>query len=50
MAAPPSLEGANHDADQFKFEPLSSDVAVSELTVPGTVATGAAVVVMMLLD
>lgn len=31
------LEGADHDADQFKFEPLSSEEAVNEVTVPGTV-------------
>jgi hypothetical protein len=39
MAEPPLLEGADHDADQFRLEPLSKEVALSELTVPGTVAT-----------
>ena len=33
------LEGADHDADQFKFVPLSADVAVNEVTRPGTVGT-----------
>jgi hypothetical protein len=36
MAEPPLLEGADHDADQFRLEPLSADVAVSEVTMPGT--------------
>jgi hypothetical protein len=27
----------DHDADQFRLEPLSEDVADNELTVPGTV-------------
>ena len=47
MAAPPSLEGADHEADQFKFVPLSKEDAVSELTVPGTVTTGAETVAVL---
>jgi len=42
MAAPPLLEGADHEADQSRLEPLSKDVAVSELTVPGTVVVATA--------
>lgn len=41
MADPPLLEGADHEADQFKFDPLREEVAVRELTTPGTVAAGA---------
>ena len=37
MTDPPLLEGADHEADQFKFVPLSADDAVNEVTVPGTV-------------
>ena len=51
MAAPPSLEGADHDADQFKLEPLSKEVALSELTVPGTVlATAVHLAYIVILD
>jgi hypothetical protein len=31
------LEGADHEADQFRLEPLSNEEAVNEFTVPGTV-------------
>jgi hypothetical protein len=37
IVAPPLFDGADHDADQFKFVPLSSEEAVNELTVPGAV-------------
>ena len=51
MADPPLLEGADHDADQFRLEPLSKEVALSELTVPGTVlATAVHLAYMVILD
>ena len=46
IADPPLLVGADHEADQFKFVPLSEEVAVNEVTVPGTVRTGAETVAL----
>jgi hypothetical protein len=37
IAAPPLLVGADHDADQFRFPEVSDEVAVKDVTNPGTV-------------
>ena len=46
IADPPLFEGADHEADQSKLVPLSKEEAVNEVTVPGTVETGAETVAL----